>query len=414
MMFGKQADFHISEAWRRTLYVTFFAQIITAVGFSSVFPFLPLYVESLGSTSGLSLELLAGLVYSAQAFCMMLASPVWGAIADRYGRKLMIQRACFGGAGIILLMAFVRSAEQLVLLRAVQGLITGSVAASSALIAAEAPRARTGYALGLLQTGLGIGIAMGPLIGGAVADAFGYGAAFYITAALLLVAGILVHFGVEETYVPATTPSIELRSFFADWRHIIHSPGVRTAYAMDTVSQLGRSMIVPIIPIFIQSFTTDFGSVNTVTGIVFGVYSAAMTLSSIYFGRLGDRIGHRSILIGSLLATAIFYVPLTLVRETWQILILQALAGVAMGGILPSVGALLAKLTVHGEEGAVYGLSNSLRAAARTIAPMLGAGIATWLNLQATFAFTAGFFLLAGIFATARLPRSENAAFTTS
>ncbi len=412
-MFGKHVDLQFSEAWRRTLYITFFAQIITAVGFSSVFPFLPLYVEALGSTSGLSIEFLAGLVYSAQAFCMMLASPVWGAIADRFGRKLMVQRACFGGAGIILLMAFVRSAEQLILLRAVQGLITGSVAASSALVAAEAPRTRTGFALGLLQTGLGIGIALGPLIGGAVADAFGYGAAFYITAALLLVAGILVFFGVEETYVPSTTPSIDLRGFFTDWSHILRTPGVSTAYAMDTISRLGRSMIVPIMPIFIQSFTTDLGSVNTETGIVFGVYSAAMTLSSIYFGRLGDRIGHRSILIGSLLATALFYAPQSLVHETWQMLVLQGLAGIAMGGILPSVSALLAKLTVHGEEGAVYGLSNSLRAGARTIAPLLGAGIATWLNLEATFVFTAGFFLLAGIIASVKLPHAENQVFTT-
>lgn len=407
-MFGNRVNLQFSEAWQRTLYITFIAQILTAIGFSSIFPFLPLYVESLGSSSQLSMEFLAGLVYSAQAFCMMLASPIWGAIADRYGRKLMVQRACFGGVVIIFLMAFVRSAEQLVILRAIQGLITGSVAASSALIAAEAPRTRTGYALGLLQTGLGIGIALGPLIGGAVADAFGYSAAFYITAVLLLIAGIMVLFGVEETYVPTTSPTIDLRGFFTDWRHIFQSPGVTTTYAMDMITQLARMMIIPILPILIQSFITDLSTVNTITGVVFGVYSAAMTLSAIYLGKLGDRIGHRMILIVSLISLAIFYIPQAFVDEAWQILILQALSGVSMGGILPAIGALLAKFTVQGEEGAVYGLSNSLRAGARSVAPLLGAGVATWFNNQATFVFAAGFYILAGILASIKLPRPSN------
>ncbi|MBN1668424.1 MAG: MFS transporter, partial [Anaerolineales bacterium] len=148
--------------WRRTLYILFFAQLMVAVGFSSIFPFLPLYVDSLGSSYGLSLELLAGLVFSAQAFTMMLASPLWGALADRYGRKIMVVRSMFGGALVTLLMALVSSAEQLVALRALQGLITGTIAAASALQASVTPRRHLGYAMGLLQVGFGTGIAAGP------------------------------------------------------------------------------------------------------------------------------------------------------------------------------------------------------------------------------------------------------------
>lgn len=178
--------------WQRTLLIVFFAQLMTAVGFSSIFPFLPLYVESLGSTTNLSIEFLAGMVFSAQAITMMIASPFWGALADRYGRKLMVERSMFGGAVLLLLMAFVTSAEQLVVLRAIQGLITGTLAAANALIAAEVPRENTGYAMGLLQVGLGSGVALGPIIGGSIADAYGYSAAFFVTAALLLIAGITV------------------------------------------------------------------------------------------------------------------------------------------------------------------------------------------------------------------------------
>src|SRR5512143_1957146 len=104
--------------WQRTLYIMLISQMMTAVGFSSFFPFLPLYVEELGSRTGMSLEFLSGLVFSGQAFTMMLAAPVWGALADRFSRKLMVERACFGGTVILLLMAFAGSAEDLVILRA--------------------------------------------------------------------------------------------------------------------------------------------------------------------------------------------------------------------------------------------------------------------------------------------------------
>jgi DHA1 family multidrug resistance protein-like MFS transporter len=142
----------LDARWKRTLLIVFIAQTIVAVGYSSIFPFLPLYVESLGTSTNLSVEFLAGLVYSAQAFTMMIASPIWGAVADRVGRKLMVERAMFGGALMTFLMAFVQTAEQLIALRAIQGLITGVVAASNALVASETPRERTGFAMGMLHT----------------------------------------------------------------------------------------------------------------------------------------------------------------------------------------------------------------------------------------------------------------------
>ena len=74
------------------------------------------------SSLGLNLVFLAGAVFSAQALAMMVASPVWGAVADRVGRPPMVLRAMVGGGLFVLLMGFVQNAEQLVVLRIVQGL----------------------------------------------------------------------------------------------------------------------------------------------------------------------------------------------------------------------------------------------------------------------------------------------------
>jgi DHA1 family multidrug resistance protein-like MFS transporter len=408
-----------SKHWQRTLYVLFIAQVCTSIGFSSIFPFLPLYVKELGSSAGLNIEFLSGLVFSAQAFTMMIASPFWGAMADRYGRKLMVERAMLGGAVILLLMAFVRSAEQLVLLRAVQGLITGTIAASNALVASVVPRRQTGYAMGLLQVGLGSGVALGPLIGGAVADSYGYSAAFYVTSALLLVGGLLVWWGVVERFekvVPRAESTQRAEStrkagrqtgMPSKWGSILRTPGVIPTYSMRFVCQLGRWLIIPIAPLFIQTLLTDASRLNTFTGLVVGAASATTTFSSIILGRLGDRTGHRLIIVFSALAAAGLYFLHCLVRSGWQLLVLQALVGVALGGIIPAISALLATFTKPDEVGVVYGLDNSIDAAGRTVAPMVGSAIAISIGLRSTFFVTALLFIVISMVATWRLPKTS-------
>ncbi|OGO16938.1 MAG: MFS transporter [Chloroflexi bacterium RBG_16_48_8] len=398
----KQAS---ASNWQRTLWIIFFAQMMTAVGFSSINPFLPLYVKDLGSSTNLSIELLAGLVYSAQAFTMMFAAPIWGTIADRYGRKLMVERSMFGGAIILLLMAFVSSAEQLILLRAIQGVITGTVAASSALVASIAPRKRMGFAMGLLQVGLNSGVALGPVICGVVADAFGYSSSFYVTSALLLIAGVIIGIGVHEEFTPKEALREQGNKVAEKWRRILLMPGVGMTYSVRFMAQLGRMMVIPILSLFALELLPDAEGVNTFTGLVIGAGAATMTLSGIYLGRLGDQIGHRRVLIACFILAGLLYLPQSLVTQGWQLLVLYALVGIGSGGIVPLVSALLANYTPAGEEGAVYGLDNSIQSGARSLSPLLGSAVALWFGLRSTFIATALVFFLGAVLAIWRLPQ---------
>jgi MFS transporter, DHA1 family, multidrug resistance protein len=413
MSFLKYINAVIAARWQKTLYVMFFAQLMTAVGFSSIFPFLPLYVQDLGAVSDLSIELLAGLVFSGQAFTMMVAAPFWGSLADRYGRKLMVERALFGGAVILFLMAFARSAEELVILRAIQGLITGSVAAANALVAAQAPRERAGYAMGLLTVSMGAGVALGPLIGGVIADAFGYSAAFYVTGALLFLAGVIVFFGIQETFVRPTPQPGKRNGILGSWWSILTARGVGAAYSMRFIGHLAGSLILPVAPLFIQSLMSETASVNTTTGLVVGVSSATTTASAIYMGRLGDRIGHRRIIIVCSIAASVFYIVQWRVTAAWHLLVLQALVGVAVGGIVPSISALLARFTYPGQEGAVFGLDNSITSGARSVSPMIGAAVAHAVSLRTTFLAAAVLYLALTLVASRRLPTSDPAPLST-
>lgn len=396
---------HGFERWQRTLYIMFVAQLMTTVGFSSIFAFLPLYVVELGSTSGLSVELLSGLVFSGQAFAMMIASPIWGTLADRFSRKAMVQRAQFGGALMLLLMGLATSAEQLIVLRTIQGLITGVIGATNALVAAETPRERTGYAMGLLQVGQGTGIALGPIIGGALADLFNYRVSFFITAVLLMGSGLLVLFGVREQQHgrEKDLPREQRPGVLQHWGHIMRSPGVLPTYGLRFLVQMGRVMLIPFAPLFVATIYQG-AALNSLVGLVTGIASATTTASGIYFGRLGDRIGHRRILIVSMVLAALAYLPQSLVQQAWQLLVLQALTGVALGGIIPTISALLAQYTIPGEEGSVYGLDNALNSAGRSVAPLLGSAVIALSSLRGTFVATAAVFLLGGIIALRWLP----------
>jgi DHA1 family multidrug resistance protein-like MFS transporter len=400
--------------WKRTLTIMFFAQMISMIGFSSIFPFLPLYVKSLGTVTGLSVDACIGLVFSGQALSMMIASPIWGALSDRWGRKLMSERALFGGAVIMEMMAFVTSAEQLVALRTFQGLITGTVGAANALVAAAVPRSQAGYAMGLMQVGMGVGLGLGPMIGGAVADAFGYQAAFHITAGLLAVAGAVVLFGVDEQFVKSSSASKNRPGFIGEWLRVLAGSGVWLIYSLRFMNQMGRMMFIPILPMFILLLIDNPGRGNSFTGLVIGLSSAATAVSAVFLGRAGDRFGHRRILIIGFSGCFVSFLLQGWVASGWQLLLLQVLLGIGLGGIIPGISALLACATRHGDEGAVYGLDNSITAGGRAVGPAIGVSISVFLGLRAVFSAAALLYLAAAVLAWVGLkPISKDLTCTT-
>jgi DHA1 family multidrug resistance protein-like MFS transporter len=327
-------------------------------------------------------------------------------LADRFGYKLMVERAMYGGAIILLLMGFARSAEELTLLRAIQGMITGTISAANALVATVTPRERMGFAMGTLQMGLWSGTATGPLIGGLMAETLGFRATFLTTAALLLVSGILVTVGVPGGRPVPVNPKQQPSGMLRGWLTILRAPGIGPAYGMRFLSSLAQTILLPFAPLFIASLLSANDPVSAYTGLIVGVSSAAGTATAIWLGRLGDRIGHRQVLMGSALLAGLTFAPQGLASNVWQLLILQALSGAAIGGITPSLSALLGRYTATGNEGAVYGLDSSIVSAARAVAPLVGALVVGPFGYGAAFAVSSVACFAIGIGA-ARLPTEE-------
>lgn len=392
-------------SWQRTLALMAGVQFTSALAFSIIFPFLPLYVKQLSSPSSWSIEVLSGLIFSVQAFTMAIASPFWGVVADRFGRKLMVMRATVGGAVVILLMGFVTSAEQLVALRAVQGLLTGVIAASNALVASVAPRERTGYAMGLLQVGLWSGVSAGPLLGGVLADLVGFRVTFAITSAILLLSGVSVWLGVQDPFVRTKQRGAAGAGFLRDWQRVLSNPKLNWTLGLRFLVATGRATMEPLLPLFVAILVPGTTRTASLTGLIVGISSVVSTATAVSLGRLGDRIGHGRVIFWCGVAATLSYLPQAWVTDVWQLLALQALAGGSVGGLIPSLSALLARNSQSGDEGCVYGIDNSVTSVGRTLAPLLGAACAVWFSLRAAFLATGFLFVAVTVLAALTLGR---------
>lgn len=394
-------------SWKVVLAIMFVVQMISVVGFACIMPFLPLYVHALGTVTFMSESLCTALVYSGQALTMMLASPLWGYLADRYGRKVMVERATFGGAIVLLLMAFPRSAEELVLLRMLQGGISGILGAANALVAASVPRAKSGFAMGLMQVSMGLGFALGPLLGGVLADLFGYRSVFYFTAPLLLMAGVLVWRFVDEDFVPRKIEGKRFSNIFRAWARVSRTPGVGLLYLLRFINQSGRIIYFPILPLFLLTLIDNPEKINSYTGIVISVSSVSTALFSVAIGRLGDRSTHQKMVILCLFGAGGTFLLQSLVQSGWQLVVLQLFYGIALGGVITSISAMLATFTEKGDEGTVYGLDSSVNAGARMVGPLLCYAITSLFGMRMVFACAGMFYLLAAVLAVAFLPKNS-------
>jgi MFS transporter, DHA1 family, multidrug resistance protein len=236
---------------------------------------------------------------------------------------------------------------------------------------------------------------------------FSYSAAFYITGGLLFLAGTIVLIGVQESFSPILQESGKRPGFMTAWKSILSAPAVITVYLMRFSSQLASNIILPVAPLFIRAISSESASVNTTTGLVVGVSSATATISALYMGRLGDRIGHRKVVIASALFASVLYILHWWVTSAWQLLALQALVGISAGGIVTSISALLVRISKPGQEGAIFGLDNSIMSAARTVSPMVGASIAHWFDLRAAFLGAVFLYAALSLLTFRRLPASD-------
>jgi DHA1 family multidrug resistance protein-like MFS transporter len=371
--------------WKRTLAVTATAQMVSIIGFNFFTPFLPLFLPQLGMHGVSRVTLWAALLSGGSAITMAVSAPFWGVLADRHGRKIMLVRATFSAAVLIALSSLVQNVYELLLLRVLQGAFTGTVTASQALVAAQSPRERMGFSLGIMQTAIFLGVSIGPLLGGLAADAVGFRLSFAMAGGVLFCAGLLVLFFVDEERPKEPDSTASSAHIWTNMRAGLTTPGLLPVIGAVFAVQFGLTVVVPVLPQFVEYLQGPGGHAATVTGLIFTGGGIAGAISSVAAGSMSDRLGYKRVIVAASVVAAVFSVPQFFVNSTWQLLVLRIGMGFAMGAVMPSASALLGHLVPPEKRGTAYGLSGSATSLGFAAGPLTAAAVVSIGGIRPVF-----------------------------
>jgi len=361
----------------------FAAQFLSGVGFSFVLPFFPFYFRALGIENIKDNLLWVGWASAAFGVTMAFTAPLWGLVADRYGRKLMVVRSMIGGSVVLGLMGFATKPWHLVALRILQGVFTGTVAASITLVSSITPAANRGISLGILQTGFFLGTSIGPFAGGILADRFGFRVPCYAAFAMLFIGTVLVIFFASERFVP---PERTSDSGFRTIGKIVNMHGFKFILSLYFLLYVLNSMVIPILPLFIEQLLGTTDKSASLTGIFVAFTGFLAGISSVFLGRLGDRFGPERILMFSLVCTGLITIPQSFAGNLVVLFIERCLLGLAFGGILPSVNTLVSYIIPQEKIGGAYGMTTSVTSLGIGAGPLIGGYLASLMGLRVPFA----------------------------
>ena len=375
------------EAWKLNLISVWLGCFFTGLAMSQILPFLPLYIEQLGVSGHQSLSIWSGLVFSGTFLVSALVSPLWGSLADRKGRKLMLLRASLGMAVVIALQGMVTNVYQLFALRALMGLTSGYIPNAMALVASQVPRDKSGWALGTLSTGPVTGVIVGPLLGGLMADHLGLRVVFFVTAGLMFVSFLITLFLIKERRIEVK--KADRLSGKAVFQSLPYPTLIVTLFISTLMIQLANSSISPILTLFIKDLSGDSGNIAFISGMIAAVPGIAALISAPSLGRLGDRIGTARILLAALVLTTVLFAIMAWVETPLQLGILRFLLGFADGALMPAVQTLLLKYSSDQVTGRIFGYNQSFMYLGNVVGPLIGSGVSALMGFRWVFAVTA-------------------------
>lgn len=396
------------EVWKRNLLICWIGSFICVAGMALVLPFLPLYLHELGLKTTAEVEQWSGVAFGITFLMAAIVSPLWGRLADQYGRKVMLLRASLGMAVVTALMGFAYAPWQLVLLRFLMGAVSGYISASITLVATQTPKERSGWALGVLSTGNVSGGLIGPLLGGYLAEALGLRHVFWVTSLFLFAAFLLTWWLLVETFQPQHKRMISGREV---WAAIPDRRMLLAIFLTSGMLQLAVLSIEPIVTVYVQQLLGSSTHVALTAGLVVAASGFANVFAAPRLGKLGDRVGPRKVLVGSLLFGALVMVPQGLVHNAWELTGLRFLFGVAAAGMLPSVNALVRSLVPDAIAGRVYGYNQSAQYLGNIAGPVMGGFVAAHWGIPVVFFVTATLLVAnaAWVWVNARQPQAAEA-----
>jgi DHA1 family multidrug resistance protein-like MFS transporter len=414
------------EAWRRTQRAVWFANLVTAAGMMSFLPFFPSHLQALGLEDRGEIATWAGVLYGAAPLSAAVMSPIWGAVGDRVGRKVMVLRSMLAIALFVGAMAFATSPWQILVLRLLQGAFSGFVAPSLTLVSVAAPADRQGSISASLQQAMTVGAVAGPALGEFARAHGGIRAAYLVVAALALLSAGCVALFAQEHAGHRRVAAVEresgadsrgraswrgaLRASFGDLAELRTNRALRAAVVLTFWLQFGMGATTPMLELVVQDFPSDAAHVLPLsTGALFSAVAIANLVFLPWWGRFGDRHGHaRALLACSCLSGAVLALH-ALPLSFDGLMAMRFALGAVMAGAGPlAFGVAAAESSTHGRGGA-FGVVFAARCLAVAIAAALGGRGFGWLGARGLFLVAGGLVLASVAWCAARSRRTRPA-----
>jgi MFS family permease len=390
--------------WMRNLAVCLVGSFTTIVAMTLLLPFLPIYVEELGVTDKAAIVQWSGIAYGATFFAAALVAPLWGRIGDIYGRKLMLVRASLGMTVAISLMGMAGNVWQLVALRLFTGLAGGYASGSMVLVATQTPKHRSAWALGMLSAGIMTGNLVGPLLGGALPPLVGIRGTFLGAGGVIFLTFLATTLLIKEEKSQARKQAAKKAG---GWKSIPDKRPVVAMLAIGLLLMFANMSIEPIITVYVAQLTDNQAQVTMISGIVMSVTALGAVLSASRLGKLADRIGHWYVIAAALAAAAALLLPQAFVTAPWQLIILRFLMGIALGGLLPCVTAVIRHNVPDAAAGGTLGLSISSQYVGQVAGPVAGGFIGGHIGMRAVFLGTAALLAAGAAYAWMERPGED-------
>ena len=374
--------------WKKNLLVIWLSQFLAMVGFGCCMPFIPLLLkENLHVDDDSIRGLYVSIYYLAAMVSLCIATSVWGMLADRFGRKLMLLRASYAAALFYPLLALAPNFWVLVTIRFICSFFSGTVNPAQTLLISTTPNEKHGFVLGVLSTATSAGNMLGYLLGGLIVHYYGYTEAFFTCGGIYLASALLVHIFAKEDFNVKLTKKMRSKSpyKFKD----VATPAVIWLLVLFLILGVSNRLVQPYMAMLVEKVHHEFKEAAFYTGIASAAASLGGFFSGILIGWLCDRIAPRKLLVPILIFGGAITMAMALSFNIQMLIISRFFAALATGGIHPVLQLVLTKITKPELRGTYFGWSGSLSTAGGIICSFLGGGIAYFSGVRGVYIVSA-------------------------
>ena len=361
--------------YRRNLIAVTAASFIGFTGFTLVMPFLPLYIASLGVTDVGQVAMWTGVSLGVTPAITALLAPVWGRLADRLGRKLLVVRSLVSFVVLMGAMAYVTEPWHVLALRAIQGLFAGYGALCIAMAADSAPPGRIAQAIGTVQTAQRLGPALGPVLGGVVAGLVGLRTAFLVTAGFYVVALVSMVVLYREPAVVHEPGGAQPGRTTV--RHVLAFENFVLLLAVTFGLQFVDRSFGPVLPLHVGALGVSEARVPFVAGIVFSVMAIAAAAGHHWCARLLQRMPASQVIGRAALGAALSVGLLAVLDHAWALAGAAAAFGLGVGVATTATYTAAAGVMPAHARATGFGVMTSASLAGVALSPIISGFVAT-------------------------------------